>query len=385
MENNQKKQAKVTDAICKGSKNPLSNIVNVFKESGDHKIPKTTKDRPWNLRSHILVPEKKTVKVKIPNPVVQKPKETNDKLPLPIKDSKNSNDSQNVEDAINMTILPQGVSEIDKDCIDPFQCSGYASEIYKYLRELEDSLPIANNFLQDQKHVTSAMRCKLIDWLIQVHWHFHLRQEVLYLTISVIDRYLQAQIVTARNFQLVGVVSLMIAAKYEEVHDFPLCDLVYITDNSYTTKDIIKMETKILSALHFRIGRPDALQFLRRLTKASKCCIKVHTTTKYLIEVTLTESQFAAMKPSLVAAASFFLAQSVINEESFSWSSQLQFYSGYAQTDLEAALRALLHLLISIDNSMSAKIKYSDNAFFNVSDLPELAATRLIALRDALF
>jgi len=36
------------------------------------------------------------------------------------------------------------------------------------------------------------MRAILIDWLIQVHLRFTLLQETLYLTISVIDRYLQA-------------------------------------------------------------------------------------------------------------------------------------------------------------------------------------------------
>ena len=44
--------------------------------------------------------------------------------------------------------------------------------------------------MQKQAHVNSRMRVILIDWLIQVHLKFNLLQETLYLTVSIIDRYL---------------------------------------------------------------------------------------------------------------------------------------------------------------------------------------------------
>ena len=51
------------------------------------------------------------------------------------------------------------------------------------------------NYLLKQPQVNSKMRAILIDWLIQVHLRFTLLQETLYLTISVIDRYLQVNII----------------------------------------------------------------------------------------------------------------------------------------------------------------------------------------------
>lgn len=39
--------------------------------------------------------------------------------------------------------------------------------------------------------ITGKMRAILIDWLCQVHHRFHLLQETLYLTVSIIDRFLQ--------------------------------------------------------------------------------------------------------------------------------------------------------------------------------------------------
>ena len=49
--------------------------------------------------------------------------------------------------------------------------------------------------MAEQPQVNAKMRAILIDWLIQVHLRFTLLQETLYLTVSVIDRYLQVKMV----------------------------------------------------------------------------------------------------------------------------------------------------------------------------------------------
>ena len=49
------------------------------------------------------------------------------------------------------------------------------------------------NFLEGQE-ITGKMRSILIDWLCQVHHRFHLLQETLYLTVAIIDRFLQVVI-----------------------------------------------------------------------------------------------------------------------------------------------------------------------------------------------
>lgn len=48
--------------------------------------------------------------------------------------------------------------------------------------------------MSSQKEVNEKMRTILVDWLIQVHTRFHLLQETLYLTISIIDRFLAVSI-----------------------------------------------------------------------------------------------------------------------------------------------------------------------------------------------
>lgn len=46
------------------------------------------------------------------------------------------------------------------------------------------------NYMQGYE-ITERMRALLIDWLVQVHSRFQLLQETLYLTVAVLDRFLQ--------------------------------------------------------------------------------------------------------------------------------------------------------------------------------------------------
>ena len=45
---------------------------------------------------------------------------------------------------------------------------------------------------------------------------------------------------------MVGVTSMLIASKYEEIYAPEVRDFVYITDKAYTKEEILKMEYSIL-------------------------------------------------------------------------------------------------------------------------------------------
>ena len=48
------------------------------------------------------------------------------------------------------------------------------------------------------------MRAILIDWLVEVHQKFKLLPDTLFLTVNIIDRFLQKKSVTRKNLQLVS-------------------------------------------------------------------------------------------------------------------------------------------------------------------------------------
>jgi cyclin B len=68
-------------------------------------------------------------------------------------------------------------------------------------------------------------------------------QETLFLTINLIDRFLAKQHVVRKKLQLVGLVAMLLACKYEEVDVFVVWDLIHLSDNAYTRKDVLDMVT----------------------------------------------------------------------------------------------------------------------------------------------
>jgi hypothetical protein len=64
------------------------------------------------------------------------------------------------------------------------------------------------------------MRAVLVDWLVEVHQQFSMLQETLYLTVAILDRFLQrsAKDIPRKSLQLVGVTAMFIASKYEEMY-----------------------------------------------------------------------------------------------------------------------------------------------------------------------
>jgi cyclin B len=88
--------------------------------------------------------------------------------------------------------------------------------------------------MANQKEINDKMRAILVDWLIEVHSKFKLQKETLFITINIIDRFLEKTIVSKSRLQLVGVSALLIASKYEEIYPPELKDFVYITDRAYS-------------------------------------------------------------------------------------------------------------------------------------------------------
>jgi len=277
---------------------------------------------------------------------------------------------------VSADLLPPGVDDIDEE-EDPQVVSDNVKHIYAYLRQMEDKFAIPKDFLRNSS-ITPRMRSILINWLAQVSLQFKLLPETLYLTVEIIDRFLSHQgQLQYKSLQLVGVSSMLIACKYEEMYVPEVNDFVFITDQAYDTKTILSKELEILKALSFNIGKPIALNFLRRNSKAGYVGVRHHTLAKYILEESLTNYTLAYVKPSEKAAAALLISLKILDpsvELHELWSPNLTFYSGYALADLTVAASALSKCLLQAPNSKytAAYDKYNCASKSHVSRLPEL-------------
>lgn len=72
--------------------------------------------------------------------------------------------------------------------------------------------------------------------------------ETLFLTVNLIDRFLERQTVSRKKLQLVGMTAMLLACKYEEVCVPIVEDLIVICDKAYTRMEVLDM---VLFVLYF--------------------------------------------------------------------------------------------------------------------------------------
>jgi transcription initiation factor TFIIIB Brf1 subunit/transcription initiation factor TFIIB len=116
------------------------------------------------------------------------------------------------------------------------------------------------------------MRSILVDWLIEVHLAFKMNISTLYLAVSLIDRYLEKNKSCRESLQLVGISALFTASKIEDIYPPPLSDFVAVTDNSVDKKQILDMESKIVTSLNFSFTVPYPLDFLTKYAEELGVC-----------------------------------------------------------------------------------------------------------------
>eukprot|EP00187_Rhodella_violacea_P004504 CAMPEP_0174890798 /NCGR_PEP_ID=MMETSP0167-20121228/5910_1 /TAXON_ID=38298 /ORGANISM="Rhodella maculata, Strain CCMP736" /LENGTH=392 /DNA_ID=CAMNT_0016128737 /DNA_START=82 /DNA_END=1257 /DNA_ORIENTATION=+ len=218
---------------------------------------------------------------------------------------------------------PRGITNdvVDIDLLradDPLWCSSLVRDIFKNHAATETRLlPGDGAPLMNQSDINEKTRFILLDWLVDVHSNFQMAPEVLYLTSNVIDRYLETSVVQRRELQLVGVSSLLIASKYCEIYPPDLNELVYITDNFYSIRDILRMETSILLGLKFDLTMPSRATFLERFLDAAMADLESRDFSRYLLELSLLDLTLASVAPRILAAATCLVAGEMLG--SFGW------------------------------------------------------------------
>lgn len=181
------------------------------------------------------------------------------------------------------------------------------------LKDEKKHLPGAN-YMDGQREINSKMRAILMDWLVEVHSKYRLRPETLYLTASTIDRYLTKVPVLRKRLQLVGVVAMFIAAKFEEINPPGVNDYEYITDNAYTKEEILNMECQMLTTLNFQIVVPTVAHFMERLQQINCCDIPHKELVNCLAELALLEIHMIRLTPSFLVSAAILLSNELLGK-----------------------------------------------------------------------
>merc|ERR1719369_1642590 len=250
------------------------------------------------------------------------------------------------------------LNDVSGETVDIFTAPEYFEDIYKYLRQSEVKRLPKSNYMTKQPDITHSMRSILVDWLVEVAEEYKLQTETLYLAVSYIDWFLSYMSVQRAKLQLVGTACMFIASKYEEIYPPDVGEFVYITDDTYNKRQVLRMEHLVLKVLGFNLSAPSSHLFVSQFAQMSKTDEKTQNLAMYLNELSLMSGEnFLRYTPSLVAAASLALARHTVGQE---------------------CLMALHAVYVQAEGSAQQAIreKYKSSKYHSVSEIPPPTLSR---------
>ncbi|EDS26405.1 cyclin a [Culex quinquefasciatus] len=234
--------------------------------------------------------------------------------------------------------------------------------------------------MKKQPDINQSMRTILVDWLVEVCEEYRLQNETLCLAISYIDRFLSFMSVVRAKLQLVGTAAMFIAAKYEEIYPPDVGEFVYITDDTYSKTQVLRMEQLILKVLGFDLSVPTTLVFTSVYCVMNDVPDKVkymcmsrldYPKASYLCELSLLDADpYLTYLPSKIAAGALALSRYTLD---------LPVWSRMLETNVDYRLEDLRDIILDLNKThqraesmaqQAIQEKFKANKYMQVSTIP---------------
>jgi hypothetical protein len=235
----------------------------------------------------------------------------------------------------------------------------YEREIMNYLFQEETNnranyslFPNMEEKNNNKMIISYLKRFSFINLFISFQREFSLRQETLYLSINLFDRYIQkifSENKITEDLNLIALTCLFIASKYEEIYPPYLKDFLDIFKNKYNKEEIFSKENDILSSLDFQILIISPILFLKKFCFEEKneneenmnLCFNG---AQFFLELCIIEPKFCELKPSLQASICLYLSRKFLldcyNEKV--WTYNLSFRTNCSEIEIKRYIKIAL-------------------------------------------
>ncbi|CRK96014.1 CLUMA_CG009454, isoform A [Clunio marinus] len=253
-----------------------------------------------------------------------------------------------------------------------FEVYEYQKDILEYLKQVESQKNIRPRaeYMKKQPDINDSMRAILVDWLVEVSEEYRLQSETLCLAVNYIDRFLSYMSVVRAKLQLVGTAAMFIASKYEEIYPPEIGEFVYITDDTYTKQQVLRMEKLLLKVLSFDLCAPSALAFINLYSSMINIPDKVKFLAQYLCELSLLRAlPFLNYTPSRLSAAALAMAYHTFGFPI--WNKKMRDTFGYEIEELTEIIAHLSEIHVEAESMTQQAIqeKYKAGKYLQVSSV----------------
>ncbi|KAM8872808.1 cyclin-A1-like [Synchiropus picturatus] len=255
-------------------------------------------------------------------------------------------------------------SESDQDESESQDDSGseYVEDIYWNLRVTEERFRPKLGYMDHLPQILKDLRSNLVDKLTRVVVDLQLDTETLHLAINYLDRiFSNSRSVNLQDLTLIGTTTLFIAAKHQSRNP-PEAQVFVPRDGSYTKKELLEMEWRLLKTLDFTLSAPTSYTFLHIFMSTYPVCETTQNLAVFLADLSLMDVNLLVRHDSSkVAAAALFMANYRVNREN--WPEDLDLFSGYPVEDIAECVDELYKLeLISATRPLQGiRTKYKNS------------------------
>ncbi|XP_041728368.1 G1/S-specific cyclin-E1 [Coregonus clupeaformis] len=145
----------------------------------------------------------------------------------------------------------------------PVLCWASRDDVWNNLLKKDKTYSRDIHVMKKHPHLQPKMRAILLDWLMEVCEVYKLHRETFYLAQDYFDRFMATQTnVFKSTLQLIGISSLFIAAKMEEIYPPKVHQFAYVTDGACTEDDVLCMELIIMKELKWCLSPLTAVSWL---------------------------------------------------------------------------------------------------------------------------
>ncbi|KAM5236058.1 G1/S-specific cyclin-E1 isoform 1-T1 [Ctenodactylus gundi] len=234
-------------------------------------------------------------------------------------------------------------------------------DVWKIMLNKEEIYLRDKYFLQRHPHLQPKMRAILLDWLMEVCEVYKLHRETFYLAQDFFDRYMATQENIVKTLlQLIGISTLFIAAKLEEIYPPKLHQFAYVTDGACSAEEILTMELVIMQALEWRLSPLTTVSWLNVYLQVAYLN-DVHEVLlpQYPQQIFVQIAELLDLCVLDVGCLEFpygILAASALYH--FSSSELIEKVSGYQWCDIEKCVKWMVPFAMVIKETGSSKLKH---------------------------
>eukprot|EP00357_Protocruzia_adherens_P000031 CAMPEP_0115021702 /NCGR_PEP_ID=MMETSP0216-20121206/31065_1 /TAXON_ID=223996 /ORGANISM="Protocruzia adherens, Strain Boccale" /LENGTH=313 /DNA_ID=CAMNT_0002394151 /DNA_START=545 /DNA_END=1483 /DNA_ORIENTATION=- len=193
----------------------------------------------------------------------------------------------------------------------------YGDDIFNWLR-VKEQLTTVKNCL-DNHEITAGLRAKMVDWMIEVLTSFKCSEETFFLAVNIMDRYLKKnkERMTARDLHLIGVASMFLATKFEDIYPIRLKEFFVDVGHKRLPKEEIKeCEARMFKTLEYNLCTATVLEYIERFVDkfviAKRAFVK--KVALYVAKMTQHDYECSSFVPSLLAVGVISVAFTLIEK-----------------------------------------------------------------------